>query len=297
MEELLPVRNAFLIGNYSSVLQEAKNVTSNDTNVTKALKLLVLRSQLESGNYDAVHKAVDKNADLAFQTLKLFATYKASADDNKADEIFEELKSWLSDPQMVDEYTSLLAAQIYYESNNLKEALRLVHDATDLDRRALAVQIYLQIDRIDLAEKVVKSMQEVDDDDTLTALASVWVNIAQGGEAVNNAFDTLNELLEKFGPTIRLLNSLGVCQIHLRNYTEAFGFLKQARDLALEKKEKVSVDTLINTIVCLTHLRKPQPIIQRIVGELTQVAPNHPWLQKQNELSEIFDKCAANYNS
>jgi hypothetical protein len=42
----------------------------------------------------------------------------------------------------------------------------------------MTVQIFLKIDRLDLAQKQVKTMQEVDDDDTLSTLAASWVNIA-----------------------------------------------------------------------------------------------------------------------
>jgi len=70
----------------------------------------------------------------------------------------------------------------------------------------MAVQILIAMDRADLAAKKHATMQKVDDDATITLLAGAWVALAQGGDAVSDAVQSFQELAERFGGSLPLLN-------------------------------------------------------------------------------------------
>jgi hypothetical protein len=53
-------------------------------------------------------------------------------------------------------------------------------------RLALNVQIYLQMNRADHAEKQLRVMQQLDEDHTLTQLANAWVDLVMVGTHISH---------------------------------------------------------------------------------------------------------------
>jgi hypothetical protein len=52
------------------------------------------------------------------------------------------------------------------------DVLRLLHQPISIESMALLVQAYISAQRVDLAEQQLRTMQQVDDDASITQLAS-----------------------------------------------------------------------------------------------------------------------------
>jgi hypothetical protein len=62
-----------------------------------------------------------------------------------------------------------------------------------------------------------------------------------------------------------------------------------------QAKSSNDVNTMANMAVCLQHLEKPPEVVNRYVAQLKDAAPKHPWSERHAELSESFDRCAAQF--
>lgn len=289
-DNLRSLRNNFYLGHYDKVIEEAQDGNA-------AEKVYYYRALLEK-EPKAIFKQVANNSPTAHQAVKLLATAREAATDMK-EVLFETVAEWLSDDILRDDPTlQLVAAQMYFEEENYKDAMKCVANAGEnLEKLAMQAQILLKMDRLDLASKTVRNMADVDDDDPLTQLATAWLYVCQGGDKVTEASFLLQELVDKFGPSIQVLASQAVCQIHLGNHSNAFSHLKQARQMAMQANEKASTETLVNSIVCMLHMHKAE-IVPKVRSELASCTSKSAkeWLAHNEEMEAMFDKHAKNFS-
>eukprot|EP00615_Pteridomonas_danica_P011568 CAMPEP_0114342912 /NCGR_PEP_ID=MMETSP0101-20121206/10173_1 /TAXON_ID=38822 ORGANISM="Pteridomonas danica, Strain PT" /NCGR_SAMPLE_ID=MMETSP0101 /ASSEMBLY_ACC=CAM_ASM_000211 /LENGTH=165 /DNA_ID=CAMNT_0001477293 /DNA_START=424 /DNA_END=921 /DNA_ORIENTATION=- len=159
-----------------------------------------------------------------------------------------------------------------------------------MEHLALTVQIFLKMDRLDLANKTVRTMQSADEDHTLTQLAVAWTHLAGGGAKLQEAQYLYDELSDKFEATVMLRNGSAVAAIHMGKFEEAEKLLLDAIT-----KGQNDPDTLVNLICCYQHMNKADDLIARYIGQLKTVSPNHPFVTQLALVENAFNRVSGTY--
>lgn len=170
-----------------------------------------------------------------------------------------------------------------------KDALACVYLGTTTEHLAITVQIYLRMDRLDLAKQTLKKMKQVDEEALLTQLCSVYVNIFTGRSEADDAVHTMSSLSEQYGNSTMLLNLMAVACITAEKYSEAENALLEA------SADGEDVDTLINLVVCYQHQGKDMATIGNIVNRIKSTYPDHAFVQGLNRVEGAFGRESAKY--
>jgi coatomer protein complex subunit epsilon len=288
-DELYTLRNLFWIGNFQGAINEATSLGRIPPALIKEKEEFVYRSYLALGQYHIITGEVKDapNTPINHLSVKLLATYMANpAQAQNREGVMLQLQEWLADGNASQNPTlQLIAAMLYMHEDNLKDAIKCIHKTCNLEQHALLVQIYLRMHRVDLAEKQIRSMKAVDEDSTLTALATAWVYLAMGGAKVQEAAYLYDELIDKHTGTCMLLNGLAVAKMSGGHWEEAETLLQEALT-----KAQADADSLANLICCSQHLNRAPEVIARYMAQLRSKAPGHPLLQSLVVFEGAFDR-------
>jgi coatomer protein complex subunit epsilon len=285
-DPLFEVKNFYYLGNYQACINEAQK----NKNQSNERDIFLYRAYIAQKKFGVVLDEVRANRGKEFQAVRQLAVYM-SGDSSTRSKISEDLEKNIASCEPTEYVPFLMAATIAYIEEKYDVALRLLHDVDNLECSAMMLNVYLKLDRVDLARKELKRLQEKDEDATLTQLATAWLNLAMGGEKLQEAYYIFQELSDKFGSTPILLNGQAVALMNQNKFEDAESLVLEAID-----KDSNNPETLINLIVLSQHLGKPTEVSNRYLSQLKDSNHNHPFVldyaAKENELNRMIKQYA-----
>jgi coatomer protein complex subunit epsilon len=305
-DELYTLRAQYWLGHYALALDEGRSSIRRPMppHLKSEREEMMLRAQLGLGQYHrVVAEGTGHDKPPALQALALHASYlmhNTNGDDGggsaKKSEVIDKLKLLLASTPDAMSNTSLqlTACHIFLlaDNNQLREALSCVHHGLTMEHLSMCVQIYIKIDRLDLARDAWNLMKQADEDSILVQLAGVQLALATGSSRSEDALHILSGLAEQYGPSLMLLNCMAVANIVGGNYEAAEGNLKEAiADFGGEN----DADTLVNMVVCSQYLGRKGDEMNKYLAALKVKCPTHPFVQGLVQVEGAFEREACKY--
>lgn len=300
IDELFDVRTAYYIGAFQHCIQVAQKLKINNN---PALSLerdtYVFRAYVAQKKYGVIFDEISaSSSDPILKSIRFYAAFLNNQNSEdalpSAVSSFENIFNQLSPSENLAWLPNVLLASCYYCSGDIDSALRTLSGVGSeaLEVRALTIQCLLAIDRVDLARKEYKKMQDIDEDATLTQLAGAWVSLMMGGEKSQDAYYTFQDMADKTKSTSLLLNGMASAYLSQSKQDEADGTISEAQGV-----DENCPETLINAIKNRHLAGKGIKSGARFLSELKSGHQKHPYMQDYKEKEDLFDRLAGQYSN
>lgn len=296
-DDLYTLRAQYWLGHYTLALDEGRQAARRPMapHLKTEREEMMLRCQLALGQYDLVMaEGGGATKPPTLQALALHAKFLSDPSPDSRAAVVDNLKVLLASPESASNTSlQLTACHTFLGANLTREALQCVHMGLTMEHLAMCVQIYIKIDRLDLAEESLNLLKQADEDSILAQLGSAQLAIAHGRSRSDDAAHILGGLSEQYGPSIMLLNSLAVANMVSGKYEAAEGNLREA--LSEEHGGGNDADTLVNMVVCAQHMGKQGEETQKYLTMLKSGHGGHPFVQGLVQVEGAFERESHKY--
>ncbi|KZT27897.1 hypothetical protein NEOLEDRAFT_1088213 [Neolentinus lepideus HHB14362 ss-1] len=300
--ELYHVKQQFILGAYSSLI----DLTVPDPNSPDYNPILLYkaRAQIAAGNPEAVEDLVPSDSDdVSLKAVSALARYRAAAEDADKESALEELRDLCIEIEgedvSVDEkqkgMVRVLAGTAFVWAGEVEEALETLGAGTNhenLEAVAVTVQIYLSLNRSDLATKEFNRAKRWAEDDLLLQLIESFIDLVK---IDNNAYTNPNSFYnEQLGnPSLtspHLLTARGVTRLLKGDIQGAKSDFEEALTQKPDDAETLAALTVASGLPVSKKAEAEQ-----LWNDLTSKYPQHPLVVEVAKKAELFDDFASKF--
>jgi len=279
----------FLLGNFQQAINRANNIRPANEGQQTQRDYYLYRCYIEQGDYSTVLSEIRSDSANSLKAVQVLAAYLQNPSNHE--KVFATVAGWIETGLTKEPPIKLIAGTIYFKAKKFEDCLRVMHDTEMLEGLSLLVQLFLELNRPDLAHRELSKMKSKQDDAIATTLATAWMAIMQGTtQQLQEAAFTYQELIDKYGNSTLLLNGLAVAEMKQGNFQKAEKILQDAL-----LQDTTSLCSRINLVVVSQHLNQPSDKIKRDLNKITMNAPDHPWVSSLKEAETDFDAAAKKF--
>ncbi|KAL0953740.1 hypothetical protein HGRIS_004929 [Hohenbuehelia grisea] len=297
--ELYHVKQQFILGAYKTLV-DLSLPDPNSPDHTPTL-LYQARAHIALNNPKAAIALLpDGSSNVAVKAAASLARYVAATDAASKDSQLEDLRDLAVEIEGEDADGSekdralvrVLAGTAFARAGEVEEALETLGGATeDLEAVSVIVQIYLSINRPDLARKEFDRAKKWAEDDLLLQLIESTIGLVSGKDGYSNCNSFYTEQIGN--PSLsspHLLTARGVTRILRNEFPEAKSDLEESME-----QQKGDAETLAAYVVASGLAAPKKPEVDELWNRLVSEHPEHPLVVDVASKAQLFDECAAKF--
>jgi len=299
--ELYHIKQQFVLGAYKALV-DTPLPDPNSPDYTPTI-IYKARSSIALNNPKAALALIPSdNEEVALKAVAALARYVGSADETETEASLEELRDLCveieGDDADADEkekgLVRVLAGTAFARAGEVEEALETLGAGSDhenLEAVALVVQIYLSINRPDLAKKEFEKSKRWAEDDLLLQLVESSIGLVTGKDAYSDSNSFYTEQLAN--PSLsspHLLTARGITRLLKGEINEAKSDLEESIAQGGGDAEAIAAYTVA---AGLQPARKGEG--EEWWNRLCQEYPTHPFVLDVASKSDLFDELSSRF--